>query len=271
MRFSLFPLFALTLAAQTPSFEVAALHPAKSVGTTSPSICGNLNLNPENVIGAEGLLHSGVHTLAALIESAYHDEVDDFDFPVWTRAYSSGRVAVSVKIPPGTTFRMCRKMLQNLLAERYHMVTGIEIREVSRYYVKVAKSGLKLKTVAPAADPNTDFRISVEDGLQRFEFRGASASRVFRVVESAALMDARFRAVDPLYADFQIAEVVDETGLTGNYDGGFQFTLPRPNQSPEPESLKDALERQLGLTLELRKAPGRVLVIRSSDCTPTEN
>lgn len=268
MRLSILPLLAVSLTAQTPSFEVASLRPAKSVGTSPPAICGKLNLNPDSLIGPEGPLHSGVHALAALIEAAYHDEVDDFDFPEWTRGLRS-LVAVSVKIPPGTTLRTCRKMLQNLLAERYHMVTGFEIQEVSRYYVKVAKSGLKLKPVAPPVDANPDYRFSVENGLQRYEFRGASASRVFSTVRAATLLNGL--AVDPLNSDIRIAEVVDETGLTGNYDGGFQFTLPLSNHSPEAETLREALERQLGLTLELRRAPGKVLFVRSSDRTPTEN
>jgi uncharacterized protein (TIGR03435 family) len=266
MRCWVLPLFALTLTAQTPSFEVASLRPAKSPGTPTLPLCGNLNLNPESVIGTDSLLHSGVHALAALIESAYYDEVDDFDFPDWTRGLRS-LVAVGVKIPPDTTRRSCRKMLQNLLAERFHMVTGVETREVFRYYVKVAKPGLKLKSVAPPAEPNAGYTLNIQNGVQHFVLRGAPASRVFSVVRAATLLNA-------LSDQPRIAAVIDETGLTGYYDGEFQLPSPLASNRKQdflPETLGDALERQVGLTLELRKAPGKVLFVRSSDRTPSEN
>lgn len=273
VRFSILSLFALTLTAQTPSFEVASIRPAKSVGTIPPAICGTFNLNPESVMGPESLLPSGVHSLAALIEAAYHDEVDDFEFPEWTRGIRS-LFAVSVHIPPGTTRRKCRQMLQNLLAERFRLVVGVETREVSRYYVKVAKSGLKLKSVAPSAEANAGYSFSIENNVQRYVFRGASASRVFSTVRAAATLNALALGQSPFSANSRIADVIDETGLTGYYDGEFQFPVPlasSPKQDFLPETLEDALARQLGLTLELRKAAGKVLLVRSSDRTPSEN
>jgi uncharacterized protein (TIGR03435 family) len=222
------------------------------------------------VIGPESLLHSGVHPLAGLIEAAYHDEVDDFEIPKWTQGLRS-LFAVSVSIPPGTTFRTCRKMLQNLLAERFHMVVGVETREVSRYYVKVAKSGLKLKSAKPPDDPNTSYSFDVKDGNIRYVFRGASASRVFNTIRTAVLLNTQVQSA--LSADSRIAAVIDETGLTGYYDGELQLPSPLASSPKQDlsETLEDALTRQLGLTLELRRAPGKVLVIRSSDRTPTEN
>ena len=81
-----------------------------------------------------------------------------------------------------------------------------------------------------------------------------------------AVLDARAHALK--------VSLSDETGLTGYYDGDLEYTIPLTSQLeqfPPTESLPDAVVRQLGLTLELRRAPGKVLVIRSSDRTPTEN
>jgi uncharacterized protein (TIGR03435 family) len=69
----------------------------------------------------------------------------------------------------------------------------------------------------------------------------------------------------------EIDSVIDETGLTGYYDGTFAFDPLLSLHNESAESLKDSVARQLGLTLELRRTPGKVLVVRSADRTPTEN
>lgn len=209
------------------------------------------------------MLASGIYNLARLVEDAYRNEVDGFDLPQWPGSLS---FAVNVSIPPNTSIGTCQQMLRNLLSERFHMVTAMEARDVERYYLKLAKSGLKLEPVSgPPADPNASVKSEAKDGLVRYTFRAAPASRVFSAVTAAAILDARRRSL-------RIAGIVDETGLTGYYDGELEFTLPsQPAQSPLPESLEEAIARQLGLTLELRKVPGKILVLRSADRMPTEN
>lgn len=267
MRYGLLPLLAFTLAAQEPSFEVASIRPSTSlVGGTPP--CRNHKLNPESVLA------TGYWRLSDLIRGAYEDVVDDFDLPQWT--VYTGTFATSVRIPPNTSIEICRQMFRNMLAERFHLVTAVETREVPRYYVKVAKSGLKLKPVdGPPDDPDAAFSLSVKDSVARYVFRGAPMSRIFIAVSAAAVMEARAQSLkiarvvnDP---SIRIAEVIDETGLTGYYDGEFQFSPAAILHDELAESLDDALTRQLGLILERRSIPGKVLVLRSSDRMPTEN
>jgi uncharacterized protein (TIGR03435 family) len=268
MRFSL-PLLALTVVAQTPSFEVASIRPGASP-SSGALICGPVFAKPGSLLNTESKQSAGTYTLASLIEDAYQTEVDDFDFPQWTR---TGPLAVSVLIPPNTTVRTCRQMLQNLLAARFHMVTDVETREVARYHLRVSNSVLKLKPVnGPPSDPKTD--VHAESG--GFLFRGAPIARVAVAIEAVALLDARARSFRDTGSvnSFRIAmvnSVVDETGLTGYYDGEFKFNATASLRDPLAESIEDSVARQLGLTLELRRAPGKVLVIRSSDRTPTEN
>ncbi|MEO5924958.1 MAG: TIGR03435 family protein [Bryobacteraceae bacterium] len=272
MRFWAPLLLCLPLSAQTPTFEVASIRLANRT-LTGLHLCGRVDVSSDTILSSESLLTSGIHRLDGLIDDAYRDEVDDFDLPQWVR--NNGSFAVSVKIPPNTTARACRKMLQSLLAERFHLVVEIETRDVPRYYLKVAKSGMKLKSAGPAADPDGGYVSSVKDGISRYVFNGAPASRVFRVIEMFAALDGRARRIGGK-ASLTITEtsthgVIDEAGLTGYYDGDFQFAMLGILHDEFAESLDDALKRQLGLTLELRKAPGKVLVIRSSDRTPTEN
>lgn len=221
--------------------------------------------------GSESVLASGSRTLVALISDAYQDSVDGSDFPQWVR--NGDRFALSVKIPPNTTAGMCREMLRNLLAERFHLVTGVETREVARLYITVAKSGLKLKPAdKSAADPNARVSSGPVDGKVRYTYRTTPIARIINDIRNHAIMEAQVTGLvnDPSFRIAAGGGVVDETGLTGYYDGSFDFYATRPPDDLA-ESLKDAMIRQLGLTLELRRAPGKVLVIRSGDRIPTEN
>lgn len=269
MRYWLLLLFALTLAAQPPSFEVASIRPGTTRNTGS--LCRDHKLSPESAVV------SAVLPLSAVLEEAYASEVDDFDYPPWSR---SGNYAIWVKLPPNTTADTCRKMLQNFLAERFHMVTGVEIRDVRRYHLKVAKSGVKLKPVgSPPKDPNAEYGMTANNGVARHTFRGAPMSRIVTVISAGAFLEARNHSLretgsvdDPGLRIASVNSVVDDTGLTGYYDGEYDFRGPGATQQDElAESLADALRRQLGLTLELEKSPGKVLVIRSPDHMPTEN
>lgn len=269
-------LLALTISAQTATFEGASIRPANRT-LTGLAVCGRVDVSSDTILSVEGTVSSGVHRLDTLISDAYRDEVDDFDLPGWMA--NNGALAVSVKIPPGVTARACRKMLQTLLAERFHLATAIEIRDVVRYHLKIAKSGLKLKSAqAPSTDPNAGHRFEVKNSVVTHTFHGSPMSRVLRIVETEAFMDARARSLrdtgsvrDPGYMFASVGGVVDETGLTGSYDGELVFSALASLHDELAESLPDALTRQLGLTLERRKSPGKVLIIRSSDRAPTEN
>ena len=79
--------------------------------------------------------------------------------------------------------------------------------------------------------------------------------------------------------------VVDMTGLTGAYDftldflpdaswamkGSFAEKEANRTDAPEGPSIFTAVQEQLGLKLEPRKAPVEVLVVDRVDRTPKEN
>jgi uncharacterized protein (TIGR03435 family) len=68
---------------------------------------------------------------------------------------------------------------------------------------------------------------------------------------------------------------VDLTGLTGAYDftltWTLPFSLPGPDSGQVGFTLFEAIERQLGLKLSLRKHPMPVLIVDSIDRQITEN
>jgi uncharacterized protein (TIGR03435 family) len=64
---------------------------------------------------------------------------------------ATNKFDITAKIPPGTTKPQFAVMLQNLLAERFHLVVHHEQKEVDDYAMVIGKNGPKL-TPASAAD-----------------------------------------------------------------------------------------------------------------------
>jgi uncharacterized protein (TIGR03435 family) len=155
-------------------------------------------------------------------------------------------------------------MLRNLLAERFQMVTAVETRDVYRYFVKVAKSGVRLKSVDEPPTGHQTRNTAITDGQIHFTFDAAPMRSIIAAVGSYVILNARKQL------RISIADIVDETGLAGYYSGEFRYWAA-PVADPAAQTADDASEEQLGLTWQLRKASGRILVIRSSAQTPTEN
>jgi uncharacterized protein (TIGR03435 family) len=56
--------------------------------------------------------------------------------------------------------------------------------------------------------------------------------------------------------------VVDQTGLTGNFDVQLKWT---PDRTSQPASFLEAVREQLGLDLISRRRPAEVLVVDRAD------
>jgi uncharacterized protein (TIGR03435 family) len=159
--------------------------------------------------------------------------------------------------------------LSNLLAERFHLVTEVRTLDVPVYFLKLAKSGLKWKPVdGPPADLVASGSSKRENGHIHWTFRSAPMSRILVPIQADIAVGFRFGI-------YETDHLIDETGLTGYYDGELEFQnasqAVADGPLPQAPALRDALIEQAGLTLELRKATGKVLVIRSSERMPTEN
>ena len=64
--------------------------------------------------------------------------------------------------------------------------------------------------------------------------------------------------------------VVDQTGITGSYDIGFDFN-PKPNVDSALPVLDVALKQATGLLLKPQMVPVETIVIDSVDKVPTAN
>jgi uncharacterized protein (TIGR03435 family) len=141
-------------------------------------------------------------------------------------------------------------LLQNLLADRFHLKFHRETRELPVSALIVAKSGPRLN---PPAEGESA-------GMSTHTGKGSS-----QVVATASPMSMLAGYISNRLGQI----VVDQTGLTSVYDFTLEWSPEETTDSPHP-SLVTALREQLGLTLESRKAAIQVLVIDNLQ-RPTEN
>jgi uncharacterized protein (TIGR03435 family) len=140
-----------------------------------------------------------------------------------------------------------RVMLQRLLAERFKLVVHRESRAFPGYALVVAKSGLKLKAAAGDGPPMIN---TPRPGI--ITAKATPMGWLARVLEGPRLLNA---------------PVLDATQLFGVFDFKVEWT---PDDAHEVAgclalSISDALEDQLGLKLEPRKAPLEMIVVDSAE------
>jgi len=144
-------------------------------------------------------------------------------------------------------------MFQNLLADEFKLKFHKETREGPVYALSVDKSGSKMKV----NDSPQDFEIPIGGGRG-----GAFTGKRVPMEYLCYWLGQMLRNDD--------RQVIDRTGLTGNYDFTLSFMPDLPpgfdktNLPPElldRPSIFDALKQQLGLKVEAQKGPVEYYVI----------
>jgi uncharacterized protein (TIGR03435 family) len=248
--------------AQAPKFDLADVH----VSPTSPGYAQNFG----------GVLRNGRYvnrdaTMLELIEAAYAVSEDNIaGGPGWL---SSDLFDVIAKVPEGTTTETANLMLQALLAERFKLVIQNEKRPVPRYVLSLAKGGSKLK---PASG-------SGESGVCKPQDQPAVGGRG-GPVDLASLPNIKVSCHDLTAAAIaenlhQMAggyldhDVLDSTELKGSFDFDLEWTgrAALAAKGADGISVFDAVNKQLGLKLELQNVPMPVLAVASVNRQPSEN
>jgi uncharacterized protein (TIGR03435 family) len=150
---------------------------------------------------------------------------------------------------------MVQTMLQNMLAERFHVKTHKENRSVPVYALAVSKSGPRLKP----GTGNQDCRqvtgpVNPTDRNYRHELQNCPIDRFVAVLNSDR-------------------PIVNRTNLNGLYDIFILYTPDfRMQNQTEPADIPigDSVH-QLGLQLEPRSEPMEIVVVDSYDDLPTSN
>ena len=144
------------------------------------------------------------------------------------------------------SLRQMQGMVRKLLAERFGLQLHHEQREMAVFALTVPRGSSKMS--ANTGDPNGWLQQSTRENNGRHgeELKNVSMAELAIILQ--------------YYVDLP---VVDRTGLKGRYDFNLQWTLDdAQTMAPNaPPGLFTAIQEQIGLKLERRKAPADVLVI----------
>jgi uncharacterized protein (TIGR03435 family) len=247
-RFAVGALFAAISHAQ--SFDVASVKPsANPVGK---------DYNNQIAIGPSSLTAKNV-TLKRLIEEAYNLEPPRvFAGPKWL---DESEFDVDAKADRAVSREDLRRMLQPLLASRFHLVLHHETRELKIYELAVDRDGPKIHPVKDGEGTPAPL------GSRHFhgELRQLADLISIQLTIPAAVEDPS----RPSIASGPPVPVFDKTGLTGTYD--FDYEMKVEAGTPSFNLWQNVLQQQLGLKLESRKAQVEGVVVDSADRVPVAN
>ena len=216
-----------------------------------------------------GLMRGGRYelrtaTLAELIKTAYGVEDDNvYGGPSWLEY---DRFDLIAKTSPSVPPEAVKVMLQNLLAERFQLVLHKDTKPLPEYVLTVGKGRPKLK----------ESDGSGEKGCQG-QPRPANLppGTILPITVSCHNMTAAEIAeqLRQMAGGYLTNPVMDSTGLKGSWDFDLKWTARGQLAAAGPEgiSIFDAVDKQLGLKLELQKVPMPVVVVDSVNQKPAEN
>jgi uncharacterized protein (TIGR03435 family) len=221
-----------------PKFEVVSIRPAEQ-GCPSGS----------TAIPSGDTFHINCLPLDIIIKIAYGIITDDLitGEPAWVKTASFD---ITAKVNPADTAAFSKLklhdfglMLQPVLQDRFQLRTHYEPRERTVYTLVVTKGGPKLKE--PSPDPT------------------GKNLPMMRIPKSGELEchNCKVSAMPMFLSQLVGGNVVDETGLKGNYDFILEFA-PDPTRADDSRpSIFTAVQEQLGLKFVPKKETVNVLVV----------
>ena len=301
------------------AFEVATIHPSPSPDPARiradmqagklPRFGPHISNSRAEYVGMP---------LKDLIALAYGLRGYQVTGPDWL---ANERFDIVATLPEGASKDDATIMLRNLLEDRFKLTAHKDMEEHKVLAILVAKNGPKLKKSTNAAQPvdenaplkpnemmmdGPDGPVRMTrnpDGSMIFDLgtRGTVATKLdvqnqaFRIESSMVTIGGFADTLSVLLARLGGQQVVDMTGLKGDYEISVEITLadlmamagsqglapPSPAAAgsaasgpvasdPSGSSLYQSV-KQLGLELEERKAPVARLVIDHVEKMPTEN
>jgi bla regulator protein blaR1 len=154
------------------------------------------------------------------------------------------------------------RMLQALLADHFNLTLHRETRDLPTMALVVTDAGIKFQSAKPGD--------TYANGMKDPDGHPVGPGIWEPAKGQLAMQGQPIAALVKELADYQLHQlVVDNTGLTGNYDLALQLP-PEASESSDRHTaaLLAALPEQLGLKLEQKNAPVDVLVIDHADQPP---
>jgi len=235
-----------------PTFEAADIH-------SSPHL--NINMFNGSVLQGDRYIYRQA-TMLDLIANAYSLDADNVqEGPTWLE---TDRFDIIAKTSPTASKDQQRLMLQTLLTDRFHLVTHTSEKPMPAYVLTTIKGKSKLTAADdPSAPDNCAFQPPPNPGPN---------SNIAFLCKNTT-METLAKNLRQWGGAYTPKPVVDATSLKGGFDFRIEWTgkgqLARAGA--DAITLPDALEKQLGLKLDLQTAPRPVLVVDSVLQHPTPN
>jgi uncharacterized protein (TIGR03435 family) len=223
-----------------PAFELASVRPSRS-GRGAPRFA----VTP-------GRLTVQNKSLRQIIQEAYG--VEDYRLlgPDWI---DSERYDIVAKSPASVRHQAeMMPMLKALLADRFKLEVHHESKDLTVYALIVSKQGMKLQAAKGGEAP----------GLKGRQDEGHIHFESLTIGQLAAILSELLKQ-----------PVVDQTGVQGAFAVWLDWTPGRADAAagaaPPNASLFVAMNEQLGLGLQMRKAPLDVLIVDRVEKLAMEN
>jgi uncharacterized protein (TIGR03435 family) len=238
---------------KTPVFDVSTIKPNNS-GSGSMSISTNLGIFTTTNVSIKMLLTNAFGIRDEFISG----------LPGWAGSAHYDIVAKVVDADPDAMMHLSKeqrqKMMQQLLADRFHLKTHIETKELPVFDLVMAKGGIKFHEFDHNNPNAKQGNMTVNNTASNAEMTANGMP-----MESLAKM---------LEGEVQ-RNVIDKTSLTGKYDLHLKWRSEEDgpdNGSGDDQapSLFTALQEELGLKLESSKGPVDTLVVDHIEA-PSEN
>jgi uncharacterized protein (TIGR03435 family) len=227
-------------------FQVATIKPSRPEESRTIQIQGNRFATTDT-------------SVVDLLKYAYgFSEQEIAGGPEWLKTQKFDIVGdpESLTRPSSDSFK---KMMQNLLTDRFHLAAHTETRDLSVFEIVPLKSGPKLnKSSRPP------------DGIPGVGYAPGRLAVANATLADLATFLQRFVTDRP---------VIDRTGITGKYDLTLRWTPDELQAEVNRQGdagnnslpgLYTAIQEQLGLKLQEEKRPAPVFVVDRTDM-PSEN
>jgi len=258
---ALFALLSVSSLGQTPatpavskSFVIADVHP--SPFTSNPFMHGN------SIQGDRYFLTQA--SMIDLIATAYGvDAVNVQGGPPWIER---DRYDIRAKVPAKTTPDDIKLMLRALLAERFHLVVKTGTAPMPTYILSAGAGKPKMEEGEDTGDGSCQPAPPPQNA--------PPDAPSYNVIHCKGLtMPALADTLRNFAGGYLDQPVIDETNLSGAWNFTIKWTGRGllEKQGADGISIFAAVEKQLGLKLELKTAPRPVFQVVSVDEAPSPN
>jgi len=219
------------------SFEVASVRPSQQ--EVGPDYNNQITYSPDRFTGRNV-------TLRRLVAEAWQCQLDQVFGPPW---FDHNEYDIAARVPEGASKEQIFLMLRSLLSERFHLKEHSDTRQMRVYELMIGQGGPRIHPIASA---------NAVPGGSGVHFRGDMRQFANLLAVQFSIPAADSPNV-PARAGGSPIPVLDKTGLQGIYE--FSVDL-RPELGTDAfTAWNRALEDQLGLRIESRKANVAVVVV----------